>query len=177
MTALNETPRSGRHIDADALAGQLAAAGVGPLFGTPCGVLAPLYAALSRRGSLQTISREDVALGLAVGAALASRPAGVVMQNSGLGQCVNALASLVAPYRVPILLIVSLRGTGQDHTEENVGMGGLTADILTSLRIPWTSLDVDSDWTFATSETINLVTSGRSPAALLFPPEAFGWKP
>src|SRR3712207_8855986 len=91
---LDETGRARTAAPAVAadLCAALVEAGFGPYFGTPCGILAPLYAAVERRPGLLTVAREDNAVGIAAGASLAGRYPVVLMQNSGLGQSVNALA-------------------------------------------------------------------------------------
>ena len=47
-------------------------------------------------------TREEEAIGIAVGAYATGRNAAVFMQSSGFGNCINALASLCIPARVPI---------------------------------------------------------------------------
>lgn len=150
---------------------QLKAAGLGPFYGTPCGVLAPLYAALERDSSLKTVVREDTAVGLAAGAALAGRYPVVLMQNSGLGQSVNALASLTVPYDLPVVLVVSMRGTGPDRTQENLGMGRATIAVLDALGIP------SAEYTPGDANVLSELLSrpGIWSRALLIPPDAFGW--
>src|SRR5260364_366901 len=74
------------------LAQALVEKGFGPFFGTPCGILAPLYSILETEFGLHTIPREDNAIGIAAGTAMAGRRPVVLMQNSGLGQSVNAIA-------------------------------------------------------------------------------------
>lgn len=84
--------------------------------------------------------REDVAVGISAGSALAGRKAAVWMQNSGLGVSANALASLVQLYEIPMLLVVSWRGCGPD-APEHVLTGGITPDLLGLLGIPFLELD------------------------------------
>lgn len=149
--------------------------GFAPFFGTPCGILAPLYQQLETAADLCTVSREDNAVGVAAGAAMAGQSPVVLMQNSGLGQSVNALASLVVPYQIPMLLIVSMRGVPPDFTTENLVMGRLTEQLLAGAGIATTLLDagnlaVQTDW------ARTLVVEHRSPAALLVPPTLFGWQ-
>ncbi|MCL2465363.1 MAG: hypothetical protein FWF28_09895, partial [Micrococcales bacterium] len=114
---------------------ELVTRALGPYFATPCGVLAPLLELLADEPDYQVVAREDNAVGLAAGVGLAGGAATVLMQNSGLGQSVNALASLVVPYAIPMLLVISLRGTGPDVTAENRAMGRLTEPILDGLGI------------------------------------------
>jgi len=149
--------------------------GFGPFYGTPCGILAPLYRAAEQRAGLLTVAREDNAIGVAAGAALAGRHPVVLMQNSGLGQSVNALASLVVPYRVPMLLIVSLRGVDIDPTEENQVMGRLTEPLLTALGIESSVVDVGDPGT-QLAWAVDVVQRGGRAAALLVAPSSFGWQ-
>lgn len=158
------------------LADLMCNAGFGPFYGTPCGVLAPLYRVLEERGALSTVGREDNAVGIAAGAALCRKSPAVLMQNSGFGSCVNALASLAIPYRTPILLVISLRGTGCDDTPENVAMGKATMPIINELGLPVRMFDPDSP-----EESVrwarDSVIHQRRVSALLIEPESFGWRP
>lgn len=150
--------------------------GFSPFLGTPCGVLAPLYARLSEQGGLITIAREDNAVGVAAGCALAGRSPVVLMQNSGLGQSVNAIASLVAPYSIALLLVVGMRGTETDGTPENQVMGRLTRMALAGSGLQVVTLAADR-----IAEDVNwsrqVVIEDRRPAALLISPTLFGWRP
>lgn len=165
-----------RHSSAAALATGLTEHGFFPFFGTPCGILAPLYEYLSTHNGLITIPREDNAVGIAAGTALSGQHPVVLMQNSGLGQSVNAIASLVAPYQLPILFIISMRGTDHDLTEENQIMGRTTHLLLTTAGIPTTHLHhqhINQQLTWAN----HTVITQHQPAALLIPPALFGWRP
>ena len=105
--------------------------------GVPCSLLNGLYAALEERQvAYWAATREDLALGLAAGAALAGRRPAVLMQNSGLGVSINALTSLQRMYALPVLLIVSWRGYGPD-APEHVDMGSRMLSLLAALDIPW----------------------------------------
>ena len=51
---------------------------------------------------LVSATREEEAIGIAVGAHAVGRNAAVFMQSSGFGNCINAIASLCIPARTPI---------------------------------------------------------------------------
>jgi sulfopyruvate decarboxylase subunit alpha len=159
------------------LAGGLVQRGFAPFYGTPCGILSRLYQAIDETAGLQTVPREDNAVGLAAGAVLAGRCPVVLMQNSGLGQSVNALASLVSPYRLAMLLVVSLRGVDPDPTQENLVMGSLTEPLLTRLGLPTRTVDTAADLGAQVDWAAGMVRERGIPAALLIPPDAFGWRP
>ncbi|MEV7097647.1 hypothetical protein AB0M80_32830 [Amycolatopsis sp. NPDC051045] len=160
---------------AEELADDLLAAGFGPFLSTPCGILAGLQDAIAERTELMTVPREDNAVGIAAGADLAGRFPVVLMQNSGLAQSVNAIASLVVPYRLAMLLVVSLRGVDPDPTQENLVMGQLTVPLLDGLGVESRVLDRDSEGVVSWAHKV--VAEQRRTAALLVPPTAFGWRP
>jgi sulfopyruvate decarboxylase subunit alpha len=164
-----------RASPADEVAAELAGAGFGPFFGTPCGILAPLYAALEDQVGLLTITREDNAIGVAAGTALAGRYPVVAMQNSGLGQSVNAIASLVIPYKIAVLLVVGMRGVHPDRTQENVVMGSLTERLLSGLGVPAVTLEPGPGHARQIQQLRDHVQQEHRCAALLIPPTAFGW--
>lgn len=61
----------------------------------------------------------------------------LLMQNSGLGNSVNALASLDLLYGVPLLMIISHRGTSGEKISAQVPMGKLTEPVLSVMGIPF----------------------------------------
>jgi sulfopyruvate decarboxylase subunit alpha len=101
--------------------------------------------------------REDVALGIASAAHLAGRRGGILMQNSGLGNVVNALTSFNLIYRIPVLMVVSWRGYGGKDAPEHLIMGEKTPDLLQTLGIPHAVLEADTleehlQWAISTME-------------------------
>src|SRR5262249_56157841 len=88
--------------------------------------------------------REDVAVGMAAGAWFAGRRPVVLMQNSGLGTSLNALASLSLMYGLPALLVVTWRGYQGKDAPEHLLMGEITPALLQLLGIPHRVLARDS---------------------------------
>ncbi len=91
---------------------------------------------------------EGGAVGLCAGHYLATgKPALCYMQNSGLGNAVNPLASLMDPrvYGLPCLLAVGWRGEpGMKDEPQHVKQGEITLGQLELLGIPWQILDTDT---------------------------------
>ena len=52
----------------------------------------------------------------------------IVMQNSGFGNSTNAILSLLNYYRVPVVFVVSHRGTAGEPIEAQCMMGAAVAD-------------------------------------------------
>ncbi len=106
----------------------------------PCSFLTPIINAAISSPELDYVSatNEGEAVGIACGAWLAGRDGVVMCQNSGLGNTVNALATLAHPFRIPLLLIVTWRGgpTVKDEPQHQF-MGEITPRLLESMDIPW----------------------------------------
>ena len=120
------------------------------------------------------VAREDNAVGIAAGTSLAGQYPVVLMQSSGLGQSIAAIASLVVPYRIPMLLVVSLRVANLEATKENMIMGRLTEPLLDGLGIEAITLDPDTRPTRQVTRLRDIVRRQLRPAALLIPPAALG---
>jgi len=108
--------------------------------GVPCSFLKPLinYVIQSPDVDYIAASSEGEAVGIAAGAYLAGRRAVVICQNSGLGNMVNPLTSLNFPFRIPLLLVVTLRGEPYLNDEpQHELMGQITGELLETLQIQW----------------------------------------
>jgi sulfopyruvate decarboxylase subunit alpha len=106
--------------------------------GVPCSLLKGLVSLLEQDPAARYVSatREDSALGMAAGAFLGGKRSMVLMQNSGLGVSVNALASLHTLYEIPVLLLISWRGEDRSDAPEHWMMGEITAPLLDLMKIP-----------------------------------------
>lgn len=79
-------------------------------------------------------TREDEAIGIAVGAYLAHKKPVVLMQNSGFCNSIGHIKSLVNLYDIPILFIISMRGYDGDACEHD-GMIKITEGLLSELKL------------------------------------------
>ena len=59
----------------------------------------------------------------------------LLMQNSGLGNCMNALASLTCLYRLPLFLLMSHRGGPGEQIAAQIPMGQAAPGVLEALTI------------------------------------------
>ena len=106
--------------------------------GVPCSILSNIinYLSMSKEYTYIPATREDEALGMAVGAYMGGKKPVVLMQNSGLGHSINALTSLVLLYKFPILLIISWRGYKGKDAPEHLLMGKYMLKFLRTMQIP-----------------------------------------
>ena len=100
--------------------------------GVPCSLLSGLISYLEEVEDARYIPsvREDSAVGLCAGAYLSGSLPVLLMQNSGLGYCLNAFTSLNLIYRIPVLVIMSWRGQGGKDAPEHIIMGDISQKLL-----------------------------------------------
>ena len=102
------------------------------------------------QGSLKhyVTANEGAAVGLAIGSYLAAgKPACVYMQNSGIGNIVNPLASLANRdvYGIPMLFVVGWRGEpGVKDEPQHVFQGKITCELFETLSVPYRVIDQDT---------------------------------
>ncbi len=81
------------------------------------------------------VTREEEGVGICAGAWMGGLRPALLMQNSGLGNCINALASLDMLYGIPLLMIISHRGGEGEPIIGQVPMGRLTVPLLDAMSI------------------------------------------
>ncbi|MFW6389585.1 MAG: phosphonopyruvate decarboxylase [Halanaerobiales bacterium] len=94
-------------------------------------------------------ANEGNAIALAAGYYLATSNIGLVyMQNSGIGNAINPLLSLVdnEVYQIPILLLIGWRGEpGKKDACQHIKQGAVTLNLLETLGIPYGILPQTSE--------------------------------
>lgn len=95
-------------------------------------------------------ANEGAAVGVAIGSFLADgKPACVYMQNSGIGNAVNPLASLANRdvYGIPMLFLVGWRGEpGVKDEPQHVFQGKATCQMFEVLTISYEIIDENTTW-------------------------------
>ena len=135
--------------------------------GVPCSIIGNLITTLTDRPDITYIPavREDAAVGVASGAYMAGKIPVVLMQNSGLGQCLNTLTSLNLIYKLPCLLIVTWRGFEGKDAPEHLVMGRTCNKLLDTIGIQHHDFNHDNIKSLV-NMSYKLVTENREPMVL-----------
>ncbi len=80
------------------------------------------------------LTTEEEGIGLAAGAWLGGERAALLMQSSGVGNCVNAL-TLAANCAFPLLVLVTMRGQWGEFNPWQIPMGQAAPDVLRLMRV------------------------------------------
>lgn len=122
------------------------------------------------------VAREEECVGILAGAYLGGRRGAMFAQNSGLGNSVNALASLAVPWQTPILMFLSQRGELGEFNVSQVGMGRAARPILEALGIPHVTPTHPEEVEGLVSDGIKLAYSTRTSIGFFLPRQLTGGK-
>jgi len=114
-------------------------------------------------------TREEEAFGIAAGLYLGGKRPTVMLQSSGLGNSLNALTSLIVPYQMPMLIVISMRGDAGEWNAAQAPMGRAVEPICHAIGLSTSIVASAED----AAETIGLVGKTafmtRLPGVCLLP--------
>jgi sulfopyruvate decarboxylase subunit alpha len=153
---------------AERLVAGLEAAGVTLAASVPDTWIGTLMAAV-RRSPIRAVdaAREEEAVAIACGAALAGGRGAVLIQNAGLFNCGGVLAGLVELYRIPCFFIVSYRGDRRDPVYYHEPKGRVTEPTLAAWRLPFALADRAADLGGQVVRGVEAAVKSRGPFVLL----------
>ncbi|MFI5178499.1 MAG: sulfopyruvate decarboxylase subunit alpha [Vicinamibacterales bacterium] len=114
-------------------------------------------------------TREEEAFGLAAGLYLGGRRPTVMLQSSGLGNSLNAITSLLLPYQIPVLAVISMRGDAGEWNAAQVPMGRAVPSIVDAIGLLRVSVESADDAAETVTRAGVTAFGTRSPAVCLLP--------
>jgi len=144
----------------------------------PDNVLTPLLKGVNADNYFLSVcaTREDEAIGAVTGAYMAGLRGAVMMQTSGFALIANALASLVLPYQIPVLMIVSERGTLGEFNLGQALVCRTMRPVLDALGIENHTITRIDELHFIIDRSIKQAVATQAPAAFILSPLLTGGK-
>lgn len=117
-----------------------------------------------------TPAREEEAVGIVTGAYMGGLRGIVLMQTSGFATLPNALASLAVPYQIPLLMMISERGTLGDFQLGQAIVCRTMRPVLETLGIEHYAITRTEDVEFIVDRMIKQAFATQAPAAMILSP-------
>lgn len=154
----------------DVIYNGLKEAGINFIVSVPCANLKKLLELIDEDEDIKhvPVTREEEGFGICAGAYMGGMKPAILMQNSGLGNSINVLTSLIKLYNFPILMIISHRGTFGEGICGQVPMGKATTKILDSMDFIYEKINNPNESTEKIKKAWNLASITEEPIALLF---------
>ncbi len=116
---------------------------------------------------LVRLANENEAVGLSAGAYFAGVRSATLMQNHGFLEAANSIVSFSQLYRIPLLMLISYRGTFGERDPWQTQGGNVTEPVLRALGIPYQLLDQPQAADQRIRHALTLAESSLQPVALL----------
>jgi sulfopyruvate decarboxylase alpha subunit len=121
------------------------------------------------------LTTEEEGIAIATGAWLGGSRSVLLLQSSGVGNCVNML-SLVTMTRTPLLMLVTMRGEWAEFNPWQVPMGLATAPVLTAMGIRVMRSDTPRDLIETVESAATLAFEAEQQVAVLLSQRLLGAK-
>ncbi len=121
------------------------------------------------------LTTEEEGIALAAGAWLGGERAALLMQSSGVGNCVNAL-TLASNCGFPVLIIVTMRGEWGEFNPWQIPMGQATPDTLRLAGVRTLRLERAEDALTTVTAAAKLAFGGYGAVAVLIAQRMIGAK-
>ncbi len=121
------------------------------------------------------LTTEEEGIALAAGAWLGGQRAALLMQSSGVGNCVNML-SVVRACRFPLLMLVTMRGEWEEFNPWQVPMGSIVEPVLKLCETSVTKVETPDAVVPAFQNAIQLAFGNDAAAAVLLSQKLIGRK-
>ena len=144
----------------------------------PDNVLKPLIAAVHADPFFTAFpaAREEEAVGIVAGGCMAGTRGVVLMQTSGFATLANVLASLPCAFQIPVLLVVSERGTLGEFNVGQAMVWRTMGPVLEALGMEHHTVTRLDECAFICDRTIKQAMATQQPAALILSPLLTGGK-
>jgi sulfopyruvate decarboxylase alpha subunit len=138
----------------------------------PDNVLSPLIRLLHADPYFTVIcpAREEEAVGIVTGAYMGGLRGITLMQTSGFATITNALASLACPYQIPVVMMISERGTLGDFQLAQAIVCRTMRPALQALGIEHFAIERQDDVEFVVDRMIKQAFLTQAPAAMIMTP-------
>ncbi|MEN0075170.1 MAG: phosphonopyruvate decarboxylase, partial [Paracraurococcus sp.] len=122
-----------------------------------------------------TLTTEEEGIGMLFGAWLGGEKGVLLMQSSGVGNCINMLSVPIA-HRTPCPMIVTMRGEFGEFNPFQVPMGNATGAVLEAMGTLVKRADTPADIAPTVDATLRLAFNTFRPTATLIGQRVIGAK-
>ena len=116
---------------------------------------------------LVRLAKEEEGVGISAGAHFAGVRSAMLMQNHGFLAAINGIVSFAQLYKIPLLMLISYRGSFGERDPWQTQGGSVTEPLLRALGIPYSLLDSPETVEKRIRQGQTLAASSLQPVALL----------
>ena len=118
-----------------------------------------------KKNKILITTREDEAIGIAVGMTLSQSSSLVFMQNAGFANSLSTITSLVQLYKIPMIFLIGWRGFLKNDAPEHTKIGKIQPKLLQALSLQSKIIN-EKNWKASCDWALKLIKE-KKPCALI----------
>lgn len=122
-----------------------------------------------------SLTTEQDGVGMAAGAWLGGKRSALLMQSSGVGNCINAL-SLIGNCQIPFLTFITMRGDFGEANNWQMAMGQATQTVLEAMGLVCLRVEKAEDMEETVGAALRMAFSAQQSIAVLLSQRLIGAK-
>ena len=134
----------------------------------PCSIISTCFKESSLFETIY-LSREEEGVGIASGLTVSGKKAVMMIQNSGFGNCINAIASLTIPYNISFIIIITLRGDEYEDNPVQVPMGEATKKLVQAIDCDFYEVSKQNSFDQCFKSALADTVNATKPIFILLP--------
>ena len=119
-----------------------------------------------KKNKILITTREDEAIGIAVGMTLSQSSSLVFMQNAGFANSLSTITSLVQLYKIPMIFLIGWRGFLKNDAPEHTKIGKIQPKLLQALSLQSKVIN-EKNWRISCDWALTLLKEKKSRALIL----------
>lgn len=134
--------------------------------GVPDSTLKHFVAQGLKKKCIIIATREEEAIGIAVGMSMSKSPSLVFMQNAGFANSLSTITSLVELYCVPLIFLIGWRGYRKDDAPEHTKIGMIQPELVKTLELE-SRIITDENWKKGCDWALGKIRNGKFCALII----------
>ena len=118
-----------------------------------------------KKNKILITTKEEEAIGIAVGMSMSRSNSLVFMQNAGFANSLSTITSLIQLYKIPMIFLIGWRGFLKNDAPEHTKIGKIQPKLLQALSLQFKILN-EKNWKASCDWALKLIKKGK-PCALI----------
>jgi sulfopyruvate decarboxylase TPP-binding subunit len=118
-----------------------------------------------KKNKILITTKEEEAIGIAVGMSMSRSNSLVFMQNAGFANSLSTITSLIQLYKIPMIFLIGWRGFLKNDAPEHTKIGKIQPKLLQALSLQSKILN-EKNWKASCDWALKLIKKGK-PCALI----------
>ncbi len=119
-----------------------------------------------KKNKILITTREEEAIGIAIGMTLSESPSLVFMQNAGFANSISTITSLVQLYEIPLIFLIGWRGYLKNDAPEHEKIGKVQPKLIEIITLD-SKIITEKNWRISCNWALKNIRNQKSCALIV----------